>query len=248
MLFSRKVYNVFLAIKNLLNRRRLKVHEFSIITNSCIGAVIYHKLGVKYQSPFINCGFSDADFVKLVRNLKVYMEQKLCFVEIAEKVDSSLEYFVIEPFATFRNTLPQITSIDVLEREELIDKVNNEVKPQRVITGHINCFKPNKLFKHQRLATFTAMSCIFHNYVTYYESDNLPYVIINMKCDSNAISKKDLDEIISETTAAYVNAIHEYPNIFVAFSDNTKLTSDDEEDKKDKKKKKKDKKKNKKNK
>lgn len=82
MLFSRKVYNVFLAIKNLLNRRRLKVHEFSIITNSCIGAVIYHKLGVKYQSPFINCGFSDADFVKLVRNLKVYMEQKLCFVEI----------------------------------------------------------------------------------------------------------------------------------------------------------------------
>ena len=79
---SRHFYKFLVALRNFKARNQLKVREFTIICNTCIGAVIYHKLGVPYQSPFINLGFSDFDFIKLVKNLKGYMSQKLCFVEV----------------------------------------------------------------------------------------------------------------------------------------------------------------------
>ena len=82
MFSNRNFYRLFVALMNFKARKQLRVRDFTIITNTCIGAVIYNKLGLPYQSPFINLDFSDIDFIKLVRNLKVYMEQKLCFVEI----------------------------------------------------------------------------------------------------------------------------------------------------------------------
>lgn len=82
MFSNRHLYKLFVALRNFKARKRLKIYEFTIICNTCIGAVIYHKLGIPYQSPFINLGFSDYDFIKLVRNLKGYMAQKLCFVKI----------------------------------------------------------------------------------------------------------------------------------------------------------------------
>ena len=60
-------------------RRRLKNQNFSIICSNCIGGVIYNRLGEKFLSPTINLWMNQKDFLKMVSNLKKYMEEELAF-------------------------------------------------------------------------------------------------------------------------------------------------------------------------
>lgn len=62
-------------------RTRIKNQQFSIICPTCIGGVIYHRLGMKFLSPTINLWMNRRDFIKLVQNLQYYMKQELRFVE-----------------------------------------------------------------------------------------------------------------------------------------------------------------------
>lgn len=61
-------------------RKRLKNKDFSIICSNCIGGVIYHRLGKKFLSPTINLWLSQNDFIKMVLNLREYMNKDLIFV------------------------------------------------------------------------------------------------------------------------------------------------------------------------
>lgn len=67
---------------NCKNRKLLTNRTFSIISNSCIGNVIYHKLGVPYLSPFIGISFDNKVFPVLARDIKSYMSEKLNFVNM----------------------------------------------------------------------------------------------------------------------------------------------------------------------
>lgn len=49
----------------------------SIISQNCIGGVVYHDLGMQFLSPTINTFIPEPGFVKLVLNLGYYMEQEL---------------------------------------------------------------------------------------------------------------------------------------------------------------------------
>lgn len=60
-------------------RRRLKNQNFSIICSNCIGGVIYNRLGEKFLSPTINLWMNQKDFLKMVSNLKKYMDEELAF-------------------------------------------------------------------------------------------------------------------------------------------------------------------------
>lgn len=66
---------------SLIACHRLKVESFSIICNSCIGGVIYHKLHHQFQSPFINMYFSDSDLYKLASHFSEYIVKDLVFAE-----------------------------------------------------------------------------------------------------------------------------------------------------------------------
>lgn len=63
--------------------RRLKNRDVSIISSNCSGAFMYYDLGMRYLSPTVNLSIEMNDFVKMVKNLKWYMEQEL--VELNEK-------------------------------------------------------------------------------------------------------------------------------------------------------------------
>lgn len=63
--------------------RRLKNRDVSIISSNCSGAFIYYDLGMRYLSPTVNLSIEMNDFVKMVKDLKWYMEQEL--VELNEK-------------------------------------------------------------------------------------------------------------------------------------------------------------------
>ncbi len=64
-----------------IERKRLQVSDFTIVTNSCVGGVIYNNLGVKFQSPLINIGLHDVDFYKFLNNLHHYLKCELRFVQ-----------------------------------------------------------------------------------------------------------------------------------------------------------------------
>ena len=49
----------------------------SFISQNCIGGVLYHDLGLQFLSPTINAFIPEPGFVKLVLNLRHYMEQEL---------------------------------------------------------------------------------------------------------------------------------------------------------------------------
>ena len=46
----RKLYDIWTSFMNYKNRKLLVNRTFSIISNSCIGNVIYHKLDIPYMS------------------------------------------------------------------------------------------------------------------------------------------------------------------------------------------------------
>ena len=72
--YLNKVFEIICKAKN-------DIFTFSIICSSCIGGIIYHRLGLKFLTPTINLWFNQKDFIKFISNLQYYLDQKLNFVE-----------------------------------------------------------------------------------------------------------------------------------------------------------------------
>lgn len=75
------VEKIYRHISRLILRKKLRNCNFTLFTNTCIGGVIYHELGLKFMSPTINLWMHDKDFYKFVNNLHHYISQKLHFVD-----------------------------------------------------------------------------------------------------------------------------------------------------------------------
>ncbi len=58
-------------------RKRLKLKNKtpSIISSNCNAGIIYHDMGLRFFSPTINLSFEMNDFVRMLQNLRWYMEQ-----------------------------------------------------------------------------------------------------------------------------------------------------------------------------
>ncbi|MFT4145644.1 MAG: DUF1919 domain-containing protein [Mobilitalea sp.] len=55
----------------------IKERKISIIAESCYGGFIYHCLGLKFNSPFINIGIGSSDYIKLLSDLDHYLSMPL---------------------------------------------------------------------------------------------------------------------------------------------------------------------------
>ncbi len=42
-------------IINKVNRKKLKNQDFTLVTSNCTGGILYHWLGLKFRSQFIQC-------------------------------------------------------------------------------------------------------------------------------------------------------------------------------------------------
>ena len=72
---------IYEKLSNAWYRMRLKNDKFTIITNTCIAGVMYHKLGKQFLSPTINLWMHDVEFYKFVTNLDYYLAQPLRFID-----------------------------------------------------------------------------------------------------------------------------------------------------------------------
>lgn len=74
----------------LINKNR----NFTLISQNCVGGVIYSNLGLEFRSPTINMFIEDENFVKLVEHLEYYMSleaEPLC-EKFVDPIDSSIVY------------------------------------------------------------------------------------------------------------------------------------------------------------
>ena len=62
-------------------RKKLQNPNISILSQNCVGGIIYHDLGLQFRSPTINLYMSAADFVAFLENLPLYLQTPLAFVE-----------------------------------------------------------------------------------------------------------------------------------------------------------------------
>lgn len=89
-------YWVFETPRLDLNRyMKLRESRISIISNNCWGGIAYRALGLEVLSPFKNLFLEDADYIKLLRNLKYYMECKPQFCEYKIDMNSKESYPVL---------------------------------------------------------------------------------------------------------------------------------------------------------
>lgn len=54
-------------------RKRLKNVTPTIISNNCLGGIISHDLGIQFNSPFVNIGFTGGEYIRLLKNLEYYL-------------------------------------------------------------------------------------------------------------------------------------------------------------------------------
>lgn len=59
---------------NDLNRSRLTNRDFTLICSNCAGGIIYHSLGCRFKSPFINLYLSNNDFLYAMENFEMFMK------------------------------------------------------------------------------------------------------------------------------------------------------------------------------
>lgn len=68
-------------MRNKALRKKLNNTSFSLIASNCNGAFILHDLGVRFNSPFVNLWVKPQDFLKMLEDLKGYMDAPLVSVK-----------------------------------------------------------------------------------------------------------------------------------------------------------------------
>lgn len=74
--------------RNYMRRSRLKNKNFTIISSECAGGVIYHDLGLRFDSPTINLWFKPDDYLAFLKDIKYYLNTNI----LVEDKECNLEY------------------------------------------------------------------------------------------------------------------------------------------------------------
>ena len=67
--------------RNRYERQRLQNTDFTILSNTCIGGIISHDMGLQFLSPTVNLYIRPEDFVKFMENLEHYLSVELTEIE-----------------------------------------------------------------------------------------------------------------------------------------------------------------------
>ena len=73
-------------------KRKLKNRNLSIIASNCNGGVISNDLGLQHNSPFVNLFLKADDYVKMLSDLKGYMNYELKFVKEIDSIYGEVSY------------------------------------------------------------------------------------------------------------------------------------------------------------
>lgn len=72
-------------------KKKFKNKPISLISQQCIGGVIYHDMEMQFLSPTINLYFEAKDFIKFVEKLKYYINLPIKVTKIEDKIIGYLD-------------------------------------------------------------------------------------------------------------------------------------------------------------
>jgi len=67
--------------KRKQEKRRLVNKDFSIISNNCWGGFVYQYYDLPYGSPFAGLFIYASDYIRLLRDLRSYLQEELIFID-----------------------------------------------------------------------------------------------------------------------------------------------------------------------
>lgn len=102
--------------RNKWDQRKLNNKSFSLFSHNCLGGVMYHDLGVEFQSPVINMRFTPHDFIRMITNLDRYMHETIVFIEADKKYPVGVLGDIVIEFVHYKT------------QEEVIEKWENRKK------------------------------------------------------------------------------------------------------------------------
>jgi uncharacterized protein (DUF1919 family) len=76
----------YLYKKNLaqgVSKTRLRNTNFTIISNNCWGGEVYRELSLPYQTPFVGLFLFAPCYIRLLNNLRAYLEGTLAFTRVS---------------------------------------------------------------------------------------------------------------------------------------------------------------------
>ena len=76
-----KYIKLIQQIVNEKNKKRLTNKNFSLVTSNCTGGIVYHWLGLKFRSPFINLYMTNRDFITALNNFDLFLHTPLMEAE-----------------------------------------------------------------------------------------------------------------------------------------------------------------------
>lgn len=92
-----------IIFRNKIERKKLNNKDFTIFSQNCIGSVMYHDLGLQFNSPTINMLFKPKDFIKFLDNLNFYLSKKITFINSDKKYPIGKLYDIEIEFIHYHN-------------------------------------------------------------------------------------------------------------------------------------------------
>lgn len=85
-----------IVIRNTIDRKRLNNHNFTILSQNCIGGIMSHDLGERFNSPTINMFFSASDFLSFCKKIDWYLSKKIKFLDDSAQSKSTYPIGILD--------------------------------------------------------------------------------------------------------------------------------------------------------
>ena len=120
--WKRKYFSIF-------RRKKIKYDNFSIISNNCWGGMIYESYRMKKLSPTVGLYFYADDYIKFIKDIKMYLKSDLTFIKANEsKWKDSFNDKRIGSFPIGKIKDIEIFFLHYKSEKEALEKWNRRIK------------------------------------------------------------------------------------------------------------------------
>lgn len=177
-------------------RNRLQNKNFTIIASNCNGGGVYSDLGLPFSSPFINLFVTARDYIKILSDLKGYLDEKLRFVKETDLIYGDVSY----PTAYLKDVKIYFMHYDSdIEAEEAWERRKKRINWDNIYviyTNRTGCTiddlkEFDKLpFEHKVVFTHIPYPEIKSSfYIKGYENDNMVGILSDWQDEARPVKK-----------------------------------------------------------
>lgn len=144
---KKKIKDFYYKYTGIIKQKKIKNHNFTIISNNCFGGIIYRNYHIPYQSPTCGVYFMAPEYIKFIYNIKDYINSEITEIEIDES-----KYKEYLKKVKYDGIIGKIKDIEICFLHfDNIEEVNEKWKRR---TNRINWNRIIYKFNDQNLCTY----------------------------------------------------------------------------------------------